>query len=256
MPVRIVDATRDPATGIIGYASVERLTRVVRTQIGKIIKAGEIPVVQGGCCSMVMGAVAGAKDSYDSVAVVYIDGHMDLYTGETSPEGLCADMPSAILLGYGPLQLADAMGKQALLAPEELFLLAYRDEELAQADGSLMPADFRGRLKHCNVHDLRDRGVENVAEETLTYLQRTRKKFWLHIDWDVMDENVLPSADYLMPNGLTWTEFETLVRPFVQAEELVGVTMSDYNPDNDPSLIDGQKIVEMVERLFIREKFK
>ncbi|MCG7521348.1 arginase family protein [Ruegeria sp. Ofav3-42] len=252
MPVRILDTTRDPATGIIDYASVEHLTRETRNQIAKITKAGDIPVVQGGCCSMVIGAVAGAKDTHDNVAVVYVDGHMDLYTGETSPEGLCADMPAAILLGYGPPQLAEAMGTDALLEPEELVLLAYRDEDLARADGSLMPSDFCGRLKHCNIYDLRDNGAAHVAKETLSYLKHTQKKFWLHIDWDVMDENVLPSADYLMPHGLTWIEFEALVTPFVQDNSLVGISMSDYNPDNDSDLVDGQKIIETVQRVFAK----
>ena len=254
MPVRILDATRDPSTGIMGYPSVKHLTREARSQIGKIVRSGDIPVVQGGCCSVLVGAVAGAKDVRDDIAVVYVDGHMDLYTGETSPEGLFADMPSAILLGYGPPDLTDAMGTQALLEPEDLVLLAYRDEALALADGSLMPSDFGGRLKHYNVHDLRAKGIGQVAAETLGDLQKRRKQFWLHIDWDVMDENVLPSADYLMPHGLTWDEIEVLVRPFVHAKELIGVSMSDYNPDNDPALVDGRKVVETVRRLFDKDR--
>ena len=252
MPIRIVDTTRDPETGIIGYASVEHLTKEVRTQVGSIISSGKTPVVQGGCCSMIMGAIAGAKDNFDNIGLIYIDGHMDLYTGETSPEGLCADMPTAILLGYGPSQLAKAMGSTSLLRPEELVLLAYRDEDIAQSHNSMMPEDFGDRLRHHNVVDLRQMGIRSVAQQSLDHMHSQNLKFWVHIDWDVMDEKALPSADYLMPKGLSWDEIVELAHPFVQSEQIIGMSLSDYNPDNDTDLSDGQKIITALWKIFNR----
>ncbi len=250
MPIRITDPTRDPETGIIGYDSVERLTREVRAQISGIIASGKVPVVQGGCCSMVMGAMAGAKDTVDKLGLIYIDGHMDLYTGETSPEGLCADMPVAILLGYGPTRLAPAMGAASLLPPEDLILLGFRDEEIARPLNSLMPEDFQGHLKHHNVHELRRIGISEVVRQSFEHTQARSLSFWVHIDWDVMDETALPSADYLMPNGLTWAEIIELVRPFVQSSRMIGISLADYNPDNDPDMSDGKKIIAALKKIF------
>ena len=95
LDVRIRDDVRDPATGIVGAAEVLDVTVAVRAAVREAIAAGERPLVLGGCCSLVPGALAGLRDAAGPAGVAYVDGHVDVYDGRTSPTGEAADMPLA-----------------------------------------------------------------------------------------------------------------------------------------------------------------
>ena len=111
LSVRIQGEDRDPESGLKGAASVVTMTAEVRRAVAAQMAQGNKPVILGGCCSYVMGAVSAARDVIGRVGLVYIDGHLDLYDGSTSPSGECADMPLAIMLGRGPRILDESMGK-------------------------------------------------------------------------------------------------------------------------------------------------
>jgi arginase len=96
--VRIVGRERDPATGVLGWRSVAEVSDVVRTRVGGLAAAGLVPVLAGGCRTL----RAGARDALGPIGLAYVDGHLDLYDGQTSPTGEAADMPVAVIAGLGP----------------------------------------------------------------------------------------------------------------------------------------------------------
>ena len=50
--------------------------------------------------------------------------------------------------------------------------------------------------------------------------------------------------------GSDWDELIELVRPVATAPDLVGWSLSCYNPEKDPAGADGRAIVAAIERLF------
>ena len=72
--------------------------------------------------------------------------------------------------------------------------------------------------------------------------------FWLHLDVDVLDEAVFPATDYLQPNGLDWEELAAVLAPLSGSEQLVGVSLGCYNPEKDPGLDCGRRLVEALAR--------
>ena len=77
-------------------------TSTIRTAVRASIERDEQPFLAGGCCAELPGALAGARDALGRVGLAYLDGHLDLYDGVTSPTGEAADMPVAVALGLGP----------------------------------------------------------------------------------------------------------------------------------------------------------
>src|SRR5262245_21742299 len=92
LDVRIRGEERDPETGIVGSADVLTTTIAVRSAIRSLVAKGERPLVLGGCCALVPGALAGVRDAAGSVGIANVDGHVDVYDGRTSPTGEGADM--------------------------------------------------------------------------------------------------------------------------------------------------------------------
>ena len=64
----------------------------------------------GGCCTLMIGLGAATRDKIGRYGIAYIDGHLDLYDGQTSPSGEAADVPLATMLGHGDPAVLDAAG--------------------------------------------------------------------------------------------------------------------------------------------------
>jgi arginase len=254
LPVRIGNKLRDPASGVVGAADVVDVNRATHQGVADMLQGGLTPVLLGGCCSYVMGAVAAAREVIGDIALVYVDGHMDLYDGKTSPGGECADMPLAFILGKGPAILDGVLEKP--FPASRIFLLGYRDGYLAEPLGSLLPEHFEPHLHHSNADELRETGLITTSHNILERLGLAGTKFWLHLDWDVLDENVLPSADYLMPGGLTVPELVELVKPLAQSPLMIGMSTACYNPDNDVDLRDGKMLVEAMGEIFREDELR
>jgi arginase len=250
LPIRIDSSDRDPKSGVKGAKSVVRSNEVTRDTVEKILRTGEKPIILGGCCSYLMGAVAAARRVFGRIGLAYIDGHLDLYDGKNSPGGECADMPLAFVIGRGPDILDDIMGTKAPVAIADVSLIGYRDRYLAEPQGSLLPEHLGSALHVRDAESVRSAGFAATASEILAHQNSGAGRFWLHLDWDVLDEKAMPSADYLMPNGFDWGETIELVKPLVQSPAMIGMSLACYNPDNDPDFTDGRRIVQALSKIF------
>ena len=241
LPVRIRGAERDPDTGLLASADVLESTAQIRAAVATTIGAGERPFLLGGCCAELPGALAGARDALGApLGLAHVDGHLDLYDGRTSTTGEAADMPIAVALGLGPAGWVEAAGGGAAV-PERTALVGFRDRAESIADGMRQPEDLpRPPILH-GAEELRARGVATAAAELAERLGGA--PFWLHLDVDVLDQDVFPATDYLQPDGLDWDELAALLAPLGALEELVGASLACYNPDKDPGLEYGRRLV-------------
>ena len=202
LEVRIVGTERDPATGIVGYPTVLATVRGVRDGLAPHLAAGRFPIVLGGCCTLIPGAVAAARGATGQpVGLVTIDGHLDLYDAETSETGEAADLPVALCLGHGDGQLAGVGPARPLVDGSHVALLAHRDSDEARGLGSLMP-DQAGIDMSWDDAAVRRRGPATVATEALERLTARVDRYWLAIDVDVLADDVFPATPCKQPGGL------------------------------------------------------
>lgn len=247
LDIRIRDRTRDPATGIVGSADVIRTTEELRREVARCLRDGYRPILLGGCCTQVVGAMAGARDVLGRVGVAYLDGHLDLYDGVTSPTGEAADMPLAVMLGKGPAAWIDAAGGASLLS-DDVALLGPRDVEDAASRGSLLIEDFAPTIPLWTNLDITAEGPAKVAREVTAEFAAQSRPFWLAVDVDIVDQSVFPATDYLMPGGLDWETFATLFSGLAKSPQLLGISLACYNPEKDSGLSDGKRLAELVIR--------
>lgn len=245
LDIRIRDRVRDIQTGVIGLADVVRTTEILRREIACCLRDGHRPVLLGGCCTQVVGAIAGARDALGRVGVAYLDGHLDLYDGVTSPTGEAADMPLAAMLGRGAQSWIDAAGG-ASLRPEDIALLGPRDVEDAASRGSLLPEDFNPAIPLWTNLDIAAEGPENVAQAVAKGFDEADRPFWLAVDVDIVDQAAFPATDYLMPGGLSWEAFACLVKGLVKSPQLLGISLACYNPEKDSGLDAGKRLADLV----------
>lgn len=248
--LRIASPARDAKWGIVGHDDVLDVTRTLRRHVAGLAARDRKLLLLGGCCSLVPGALAGLRDALGPVGLAYIDGHSDLYDGQTSPTGEAADVPLATMLGHGPASLVKALGPGRCVAPYHAALLGFRDREEAERNGSLLPEDigegFRFVDREGAGHD-----PAGVGSETAARLAGDSGCFFVSIDWDVLEPGVFPATDYLQPGGMSWAELTALARPLLSSPACVGLAMTCYNPEKDTAALDcGARIVDFLAGMF------
>jgi arginase len=242
LDVRIRGDDRDPATGVIGIDGVVDTTHAVRAAVRDVVAAGGRPLVLGGCCTVVPGALAGVRDAGGAVGVAYVDGHVDVYDGQTSPTGEAADMPMSVAFGLGPAAWVQAAGGPSV-APAEVVVLGARDPEEA-SDIAALRAGALAAVEVLGPDELRAHGLAEAGEQAA---HRLGERFFVHLDVDVLDERAMPATDYLMPGGLQWDELGVLLEALGRSPALAGLSLGCLNPEKDP----GGRCTELTSALLV-----
>jgi len=251
LDVAITDPSRDVATGVVGYRQVEAATRVLRAAVAELLGAGERPLVVGGDCTLVPGALAGARDHAGRLGLAFVDGHVDALDGRSSPTGEAADMDLAIVTGHGPEALAGATGGAIIVAPRDVVVVGPRGDAPADValprGGAVVEADVLDpAVTLIDAETALARGPGEVGAEIARRIAPDGRGAWLHIDLDVLDEDVMPAVSYPQPDGLEWDDLEELLAPLVAMPRLLGADVTCLNPDLDP---DGRCATRAVEVL-------
>ncbi len=244
--VRVTGSQCDPVSGIVGWPSVGTMTIAVRTAVRQVIAGGERPFLLGGCCALLMGAVAGAKDELRRVGLVDVDGHLDLYDNQTSPTGEAADMPTAALLGLGWRGLLAELGDEPVLSGSDVALLGARDEDEACDVGDLplrLGVTVAGGAACAAV-------PADTAASVTTNFSAAGLPYWLHLDVDVLSPEAFPATDYLMPGGLDLPQLSGLLSPFGGDGGLIGVSVGCYNPAKDADGRCGDDLADVLVSAF------
>jgi arginase len=243
LDVRITGSRRDPSSGLVGGATVAPVVAEVRRAVARLLEDGRRPFVVGGCCALVVGAVPAVRDVLGDVALLHVDGHLDLYDHRTSPTGEVADMPVALLLGIGEPGLL-AASAPAPLDGGSVVVLGARDPD--------EPHDVADVVESVGLVTI---GPDDVRSDAVAAAQRALdhvqgRPVWVHLDVDVLDQDAFPATDYLLPGGLSLDELVDLLRPLASSGAVVGFSVACYNPDKDPDGRWGDELVGLLSGAF------
>jgi arginase len=242
LQVSLADPVRDPETGIIGYASLLDASQVIRTSVRDILAGRQRPLIVGGCCSLLIGVAAGLADTHPRAGLVFIDGHLDLHTGRSSPTGEAADMELAIILGIGPTDLITMTGRRRILDPASVVHLGARDHDRAAAAGGPEPADIAPDMLYMDQDALLRAGPASAGACAAAALAG-HDGFWVHVDLDVLSTTEFPAVDYPQLGGLTWDQLTALVDPLTSAPGFLGMNVTILNPTKDPETAVARRTV-------------
>jgi arginase len=180
--------------------------------------------------------------------IAYLDGHLDLSDGETSPTGEAADMPLSVVLGLGPDAWVDACGGPSARV-EDVVPIGYRDPDEIPTYEQIAPA-LGPAFRAVSKDEVVARGPSAVGTRVASELGSGAGRFWLHLDVDILGEDVFPATDYLMPDGLDLSQLVALMRPLAASPALIGVSIGCYNPEKDPGDACGRALVDALGEAF------
>lgn len=226
------DGTRDPVTRMLNSHGIAEYTPRLADVIGEVLDRGEIPIVLGGDCSILLGPMLALRRRGRS-GLVFLDGHSDFYAPEREPNGEAASMDLALVTGRGPAVVSDLEGRRPLVRDEDVVALGMRD---ADADPDYAGDALPAALCAMDLAHVRRVGAGSAASAAVAHLARADgpANFWVHLDADVLDDAVMPAVDYRMPGGLGFAELEVILATLRASGRVVGWNITIFNPALDP----------------------
>jgi len=223
---------RDPVSGVLNGPEIAAYAVALADVVGRVLDAGETPLVLGGDCSVLLGAALALRRR-GGAGLLFLDGHADFYQPSAEPSGEAASMDLALATGHGPSTVGDLEGRSPLIRVEDAVIVGFRDAEEQARDGSQpLPA----ALLALDLAAVRAAGAPAAAERALAHLTRpdAPDRFWIHVDADVLDDAVLPAVDYRQPDGLSPDELATILAAALATGCVAGIEVTIYNPALDP----------------------
>jgi arginase len=165
--------------------------------------------------------------------LVFIDGHADFQHPSDEPNGEVASLDLALATGRGPVMLTDLDGLRPLVRDEDVALVGYR--AFGDNDHVLEEHIRDTAVTVIDLPEVREHGAARAVGKALGPVTRPDVEgFWVHLDVDVLDDDLMPAVDYRHPGGLTWEEAKEILRGLLRASGARGLEVTIFNPRLDP----------------------
>jgi arginase len=149
-------------------------------------------------------------------------------------------MDLALAVGRGPRLLA-ALGDGPLVREEDVVVLGTRpsiapDDEIARTRMALWPLE---RIR-------REGGARAAQTERSRLRASGVRGFWIHLDADVLDDEVMPAVDARQPGGLSFRELGEILRALLTSDLCAGLQVTIYDPERDPDGTIGRRFADAI----------
>jgi arginase len=232
----------DPATGVRNGAAIPAYSAALADRLVELLRAGTFPLVLGGDCSILLGGMLALR-RLGRYGLVSVDGGLDFrHPGNAhlvGPVGSVAGEDLAVVTGRGAPQLTDLEGRRPLVAEADVVAMGHRGLDPIADEVLATPMTL------FDVAELRRLGpAEAAGRAVATLAGRGVAGFWVHVDTDVLDPELMPAVDTPEPGGLTHRELAALLQTLTGSELAVGMQLTIFDPDLDR---DGHLAAELTD---------
>jgi arginase len=218
------------ATGTRNGLAIAGYSVKLADRLGEVLDAGGFPILLGGDCSILLGAMLALRRR-GRYGLAFVDGHLDFrHPGNNGQLSAVAGEDLAVVTGRGPEPLADLEGRRPLVRDADVVALGHHDPDRAwYQDVTTATA-----ITVIDADQIRRDGAAEAAANALAILEgRDLDGFWVHVDVDVLDREIMPAVDSPEPGGLDYQELIALLRALTASDLAVGAELTIFDPDLD-----------------------
>jgi arginase len=200
----------------------------VADRVEGAVRAGHVPLVVGGDCTIELGVLSGFIRAGEDPALLYFDGGVDLFTPATNPTGILDSMGVAHMVAEpGANEALARIGpRYPLMQDARIILFGY------EPNPPEIPVLERRSMPRYPAEVVRGRPGE-VAAEAVALLEGRADRFVVHFDVDVIDFVDFPVADVPQHNaGLKFDEALASLEVFAASPAFGGLVITEFNPDH------------------------
>ena len=217
----------------------------------KLLMEKKIVVALGGDCSILIGNALAMKQ-IGRYGLFFLDGHTDYMMPELSGTHGAAGMDLAIVTGNGHPKLTRILEMGPYIREEDVWCVGNRE-----FDPCYVKSAQDSQLNYFDLHQLRDTGPEDCARSFLNMINsRGLEGFWIHLDVDVLDDELMPAVDSREKGGLSYAELRAILNTLLASPKAAGIEITILDPDLDPDMRYTQEFVREIGPLLSNLKIK
>lgn len=223
-------------------ASAFALDRLIAHSVADARAHAQFPLLLAGNCGRTLGVLSGLGAG--DAGIVWFDAHADLNTPDTTTSGFldgtslatltgrCWRSLSASVPGFTPLPDAHVVlvGARAIDEPEAELL---RDSEITPV----------------TAHAIRRSNIVDALAPALGELHARARRVYLHVDLDVLDSAEAMVNQFATSDGLTLKQLLAAIRRIGEQFDVIGATLSAFDPTCDANGAAGEAGLKVVEAL-------
>jgi arginase len=222
-------------SGLLAEDALITMIRQVRAAVRAARSGGRFPLLIGGDCPVILGALAALQAEQDQPGLLFVDGHEDAWPPHASPTGEAADCELGLALRLFDTDLDSRL--QAVLPrirAGNVIAVGPRDgDELAAAGVATLAGRLRALIGP----------AELAVGGCAAAVAALPAPWWLHTDLDVLATTEFAAVDYPQPGGLTWQQLSHVTAAALATEGCAGWSVCIYNPDLDPDRSGASDII-------------
>ena len=203
--------------GTLGSSTAALVSQALADGCPALVLTGDDTAAVG-----VVSGVQMAKGAEARTGVIWLDAHGDFNTPETSYSGILAGMSLSIIAGLSGPNWRRAARMAAPVPTSRILVAGVR--ELDEKEEALIRATDVKVLtsKEILAGDALARAVQRLADDCDAIV--------LHLDVDLLDPHLVPSATTPSENGLDLEEAAAAVRIALGSGKVVAWTICNVNP--------------------------
>lgn len=217
---------------VSGVRNADNIVRYAKEQVlilEKVFSKNEFPIVIGGDCSILIGNALALKKA-GNFGLFFLDGHTDFMWPSLSQTGGAAGMDLAIVTGYGHDKLVNIDMLKPYFKENHTWCAGNRAYE-----EWYVKAIKESKINYTDLITLRQYGIKNCVADFLNMVKTQKLDgFWVHVDVDVLNDNIMLSVDSRQPDGLHYEEFNLVLQLLLTNEKAIGLEITILDPDLDP----------------------
>jgi arginase len=231
------------ASGLLAEDALISTIGQVRTAVRAARTGGRLPLLLGGDCPVLLGALSALQTEHDQPGLLFVDGHEDAWPPHLSPTGEAADCELGLALRLFDegldSRLSDVLPK---IRAEDVVAVGPRDgAELASANVPSLAGRLRALIRPAQL-------IAGDVEAATSAAASLPAPWWLHVDLDVLATSELAAVDYPQPGGLSWAQLTEITSAALAADGCAGWSVCIYNPDLDPDRSGADSIISYLTR--------
>ncbi|WP_419870661.1 arginase family protein [Chryseobacterium sp. CT-SW4] len=214
--------------------------------ISDYFNPGNFNIVLGGDCSILIGNAIALKKR-GKFGLFYLDGHTDFIPPRLSPSGGAAGMDLAIVTGLGHEKLTNIGNIKPYFEEKHIFCAGNAETD----DREYVEQIINSEIHYLDIDHLRRNGFSKTAKDFLKMVEDEKLDgFFIHLDVDVLMDEIMPMVDSRMEDGLTYSDLKEILIPLIAHPQCVGIEITILDPDYDPEGIHTKNFIENITEIF------
>lgn len=236
------EQNKDTVSGILNIEAVADYALQQAELLATALEEKTFKLMIGGDCSILVGNMMALKQR-GTYGLFFLDGHTDyLPTSSSHTGGAVAGLDLAIVTGLGDDRITNLNYLKPYVAEEHVFCVGNRE-----LDHSYVQPILDSAIRYIDLPTLRQTGIDRIVKQFLAMVdQQQLEGFFIHLDVDVLHDDLMPAVDSRQPDGLDYVELIEILKPLVSHTQAVGLEITVLDPHLDS---DGKYTSTLIQQL-------